>query len=524
MKLALPSLPAAELPLPWQPGALDHGMRPAAQKKSVQTGRRQQREAWLNLPEAAFHADPRSSTVLLEQVARHLESCMAKGIFPPGAKLPGERVLAHRFGVSRNTISAAHQLLETRGLIRCLPHRGAFVCRRELHSSSISWSEKISRHAHLLDEPVLELLARSRLAPPAYPLSAGTPYLPCFPAAEFRKAILRVLDEQPMDALRIAPTEGQPALRQAIAAFDRVETSRVMILAGAQEGIDLIARCLIEPGDYVVVDRPTFPGAIQALRSAGARLVQWEAGRWEPDELERLLIAHRPKLIFTMPTFHNPTGLTMRLEQREALLALAGRYGVPIIEDDVYSRSRLQGTEPKSLRELDQQNVVIYLSTFSKILAPGLRLGWLVAPTHMVKQLSLIKMRASLFTEGLQQLALATMLREGQVQAHLHRLRDAHRLQRDTALHALEQHFPATALQWTKPHGGLYLWCRARGHADLESALLRAEKLGVVVAPGRAFYAEHPDEDYFRICFTACERHALQESIRILAESLSARV
>jgi 2-aminoadipate transaminase len=150
-----------------------------------------------------------------------------------------------------------------------------------------------------------------------------------------------------------------------------------------------------------VIDRPTFPGAIQAFQAAGAQLVEWDTEEWSLEVLERLLIAHHPKLIFTMPTFHNPTARTMDEEQRTKLLELAARYRVPVIEDDVYSRTLLHGAVPPSLYRMDKHNVVIYLSTFSKVLAPGLRLGWIAAPPHMVKQLSLIKMRSSLFTEGL---------------------------------------------------------------------------------------------------------------------------
>ena len=475
----------------------------------------------------AFDATRGGGEILLQRVARHVQDCIAEGVFMPGGKLPGERSLAAQLGLSRNTISAAYQLLESRGLICRLPYRGAFVSRPAVHASSVAraagssvaWSEKISRHAHLMDEPVLELLARSRLPSPRYPLSAGTPSLACFPYEEFRDATMQVLRERPRAALGIAPTEGQASLRQAIAQFDGVEANRVLVLAGAQEGIDLIARCLIEPGDTAIVDRPTYPGAIQALRSAGARLLQWEAGKWSAEELERLLIAHRPKLIFTMPTYHNPTGYSMSPEQREDLLELAGRYGVPVIEDDVYARTRFSGATFKSLRELDRQNVVIYVSTFSKIFAPGLRLGWIVAPPHMIKQLSLMKMRATLFTGGLQQLVLASMLGDGAFYRHLERLRAEHLSLRDTAVQALRRNFPADELEWLPPEGGLYLWCRSRRVQDIEPALLRAEEAGVTVAPGRAFYADRPDDACFRICFTSCEAPQLREAIAALAQA-----
>jgi DNA-binding transcriptional MocR family regulator len=456
---------------------------------------------------------------LLAQVARHIEQQIALGRFAPGDRLPSERALAVQLGLSRNTITAAYLVLEKRGAIRRVHHRGAFVSPAGPSESSIEWSSKISRQAHLLDEPVLEMLAQSRLPNLRYRLSAGTPALSCFPLAPFRKAVNKVLANDALLAMAIAPTEGQPRLRRAIAALDGAEGSHILIVAGAQEGIDLLSRCLIEPGDRVIIDRPTFPGAIQALQAAGARLVEWDTAEWSADALERLLIAYRPKLIFTMPTYQNPTARTMGEEQRAQLLGLAARYQVPIIEDDVYSRTRLHGSVPPSLYRMDRHNVVIYLSTFSKVMAPGLRLGWIAAPPHMVKQLSLIKMRANLFTEGLSQLALAELLENGTFDEHLSRLRETHTALQRIAVNALRQNFSCDELDFSVPQGGLYIWCRWRRPVDMEAVLLRAQQTGASVAPGRAFFAGKPDDNCFRICFTASSERDLPEAIRLLAEA-----
>jgi DNA-binding transcriptional MocR family regulator len=456
---------------------------------------------------------------LLVQVARDIEQQIALGRLLAGDRLPGERALAAQLGLSRNTVSAAYRVLEERGVIRRVSQRGAFVCPAGPSENPIDWSRKISRQAHLLDEPVLEMLAQSRLPNVRYRLSAGTPSLSCFPLMAFRKAVNKVMTCDAQLALAIAPTEGQPRLRRAIAALDDVDSSRILVVAGAQEGIDLLARCLIEPGDRVIIDRPTYPGAIQALQAAGARLVEWDTAAWSAEVLERLLIAHQPKFIFTMPTFHNPTGRTMDEEQRTQLLGLAARYQVPVIEDDVYSRTRLQGSAPPALYRMDRHNVVIYLSTFSKVLAPGLRLGWIAAPPHMVKQLSLIKMRANLFTEGLLQLALAELLENGVFEEHLERLQATHLALQKIVVQALRQNFTSDDLEFSIPHGGLYIWCRWRRPIDMEAVLLLAQQKGASVAPGRAFFAQAPDARCFRICFTASSERDLPEAIRMLAEA-----
>jgi DNA-binding transcriptional MocR family regulator len=457
--------------------------------------------------------------LLLTQVARHIEEQIAGGRLTPGDRLPSERVLAAQLALSRNTITAAYLLLEKHGAIRRVAHRGAFVSPAGPQENPIDWSSRISRQAHLLDEPVLEMLAQSRLPNLRYRLSAGTPALSCFPLAPFRKAINKVLANDALLAMAIAPTEGQPRLRRAIAALEEAESSHILIVAGAQEGIDLLSRCLIEPGDHVIIDRPTFPGAIQALRAAGARLVEWDTAEWSSEVLERLLIAYHPKLIFTMPTYHNPSGRTMDEEQRAKLLDVAARYGVPIIEDDVYSRTRLSGAAPPSLYRMDRHNVVIYLSTFSKVLAPGLRLGWIAAPPHMVKQLSLIKMRANLFSEGLLQLVLAELLANGTFDEHMVNLRTTHAALLKIAVSGLRQNFPNDELDFFVPQGSLYIWCRWRRPVDMEAVLLRAQEKGASVAPGRAFFAGAADENCFRICFTASSERDLPEAIRLLAEA-----
>jgi DNA-binding transcriptional MocR family regulator len=469
--------------------------------------------------QAAPTAVTAKGELLLDQVARDLEQQIALGGLLPGDRLPGERTLASQLGISRNTVSAAYGLLEKRGVIRRVAQRGAFVSPASPGENAVEWSDKVSRQAHLLDEPVLELLARSRLPNLRYRLSAGTPALSSFPLNPFRKAINDVLKKDGVQALAIAPTEGQPRLRRAIAEMEGVESSHILIVAGAQEGIDLLARCLIEPGDRVIIDRPSFPGAIQAFQAAGARLLEWDTKEWSGEELERLLIAHRPKLIFTMPTFHNPTARTMDEEQRARLLGLAARYGVPIVEDDVYSKTRLQGSVPPSLYRMDKHNVVLYLSTFSKILAPGLRLGWIAAPPHMVKQLSLIKMRACLFTEGVLQLAMAELLENGVFVEHLERLRNAHVQLQKAAIEALRKNFSSEELEFFVPQGGLYIWCRWRRAIDMEAVLLDAQQKGVSVAPGKAFFAGPTDDNSFRICFTACSECDLPEGIHLLADA-----
>ena len=467
--------------------------------------------------------EPRPRTEgLVASVVRSVVAEMQKGTLQPMERLPSERDYAAKLYVSRNTVTAAYAVLEQQGAIRRLRGKGAFVCALPSEQESFSWSGKIASRANLLDEPVLEILARRCAEEMPFPLSAGTPSLEIFPQEAYVASENKVMRERLPSVLGVAPTEGQWRMREAVAEWNGVDPHHVMITAGAQEGIDLLARCLIEPGDYAIVDSPTYPGVIQSLRSAGARLLPWET-HWPLDHLEDLLLRFRPKLIFTIPTLQNPTGRVMPLETRLGLLELARRYRVPVLEDDVYARTYFGAqAPPESLYRLDTHSQVISISTFSKMLAPGLRVGWLVAPKYMVKQLSLIKMRTNLFTGGLTQLVMADLISSGEMDRHLVRLRQHHGELCAAIVEALTPAMQEGLLKARTPAGGLYLWCKAAVPVDADLLWSRLEEEGLSVAPGFAFEPASSERRSccFRICFTAAGRDAVLGGARVLTEVL----
>lgn len=466
------------------------------------------------LPEPQAHSEP----TLTGRIVQHVLRAAEQGQYKPAERLPSERELAEQLTVSRTTVTAAYAELEQRGLIRRIHGKGAYLCALPVATEAFSWSGKVSRFANALDEPVLELLARRCSGTIRHPFSAGTPSLDVFSEEQYTECLRLVLETSLRSALAVAPTEGQWALRTALGNWLEVAPEHIMITAGAQEGIDLVARCLIEPGDSVIVDSPSYPGTLQSFFSAGAWLQSWNAG-WSMAQLEELLLRYRPKLIFTMPTFHNPTGRVMTLKTRLALLELAERYRVPIVEDDVYSRTYF-GTHPMpdSLYKLDRSSQVISLSTFSKMLAPGLRIGWLSAPLYMVKQLALIKMRSNLFTGGLNQLVLARMIERGYLDAHLERLRQHHAFLCATAMEAIAPSIERGLVTCRAPGGGLYLWCRVLFPTDMDALLAALEAEGVSVAPGVAFEPDRKRQgsQSFRLCFTATSKENLVEGIHIV--------
>ena len=303
----------------------------------------------------------------------------------------------------------------------------------------------------------------------------------------------------------------------------RVKPEQVLIVSGSQQGLDLVARCLLDPGDAVIIDRPGYVGAIQNFRAARAKLVGWDVMRSDLGELEDLILRYRPKLIYTNPTFQNPTGRTLSLTERQELLALAARYRVPVLEDDPYRDTGLAATPPPALFQLDTSNTVISLGTFSKTLAPGLRLGWLLASEYVVHQLALIKERQILFSGGLEQLAVAELLENGTYDRHLSVLREEHMERRNVMKTALERHMPARSVVFTSPLGGLHLWCRLQNGVRSQQVLRLALSKGVALASGEVFYADSgAGRHEFRLCFTSVPTGKIEVGIERLAEAVKA--
>jgi DNA-binding transcriptional MocR family regulator len=354
-----------------------------------------------------------------------------------------------------------------------------------------------------------------------FSVAAGTPALDAFPTDAYRRSMDRALKRSAQLAWGHGPTEGLPALRDAIAHRFGGQPHNVLALAGAQQGLDLLARCLIDPGDTVVVDRPGYLGALHTFSAAGARLVGWDVMRHDLDELEDLVQRYRPKLIYTNPTFQNPTGWTMPAKLRRQLLSLATRLRVPIIEDDTYRELYLNAPPPPSLHSLDTQSVVIHLNTFSKMLAPGLRLGWLSAAPPIIEQLALLKQRSDPHMPNLNQLIVADMLADGTFDGHLVELRTEHRRRRDAMIAALERHGSAGKLQWTVPDGGLYLWCRLTGRQKASQVQAQARAEAIAFVRGEHFYVDQAGERELRICFSCIPPNRADDVARRLMRAIN---
>ena len=264
----------------------------------------------------------------------------------------------------------------------------------------------------------------------------------------------------------------------------------------------------------MVVEEPTFFCALQVFRATGAKVVPVpvDAHGMRVDILDSLLARYRPKLIYTLPTFQNPSGAIMSLDRRRQLLELAYRYQVPILEDDPYSELRLEGEALPSLKSLDRHGHVIYLSTFSKMLFPGLRIGWLAAARPVVRQFALAKQLTDIHSNNLAQWQIDGFLRRGLLESHLARTRDEYRHRRDVMLDCLDQLAPAS-LTWNRPKGGIYLWCGLPPGVASSRLMAAAARQKVAFVPGEAFHASGGGQDYIRLNFSLPSPERIQDGI-----------
>jgi DNA-binding transcriptional MocR family regulator len=364
-----------------------------------------------------------------------------------------------------------------------------------------------SRLAGVGSSPVRELLALvSR--PGVISFAGGLPAPELFDHEGLRAAFDRVVAGEPRRVLQYSPTEGDPHLRRLLAerrtrlGLPTGDTD-LLITSGSQQGLSLVATVLVEPGDTVLVEEPGYLAALQCFAIAGARVVAVPTDDHGilPDALADAVRRERPKLLYLVPTFQNPTGRTLPDDRRDAVARVAADEGLWIVEDDPYSELRYRGepVAPIAARP-EAADRTILLGSLSKIMAPGLRLGWLRAPESVRRQLVIAKQATDLHTSTVTQAAAAAYLAETDLDAHLDRLRAAYRPRRDAMLAALPATLPEGS-RWSEPEGGMFVWARLPDGTDTADLLRRALDHDVAFVPGAPFYAEHPDPATLRLSF-----------------------
>lgn len=479
--------------------------------------------------------DRASNVPIFAQIAAQLRTHILGGLLPEGFRLPPERRLAESLGVSRTTVLAAYRALKDQGLIDACVGRGTQVRGCTAHAAAadgrtvagLPWGQLLRGGGEAVADPLIRDLLALAERHDVISLSVGLPASDLLPVAAVRDALDRVMARSGALVLQHCPTEGHTPLRESLASWFvtrqiRCRPDEVIVLSGSQQGLDLLARQLLSPGDTVIVEEPSYLGALHVFRRCGVRLVAipMDSEGLRTDLLAEAVDRHRPQLIYTLPTFQNPSGAVMSLERRQELLTVAARAGVPVLEDDPYVELRYDGPRLPSLKALDRDGVVLHLGTFSKVLSPGLRLGYLVAPRPVIRALTLLKQGTDLHTASVGQWVLDLMLRENLVEPHLARIRPVYRERRDAMLAALEEHL-GDRLQWTRPDGGFYVWARSVRPLHPSALLAAAADEGVSVLPGETCFAQPPDAAYLRLAFSNPEPDRIRTGIARLAAALS---
>ncbi|MBA2347553.1 MAG: PLP-dependent aminotransferase family protein, partial [Solirubrobacterales bacterium] len=361
--------------------------------------------------------------------------------------------------------------------------------------------------------------------PEVISLAGGLPDTALFPSENLAKHLSVVAAESSARALQYAPTEGLAEVKEAIrqvlrAEGDDADPADILVTTGGQQVIDLVCKTLLDPGDVVLAEAPTYPGAVPAFAAYEADVVQVEmdADGMRIDLMEETLdrldaTGRTPKFIYTIPNFQNPAGVTMSLPRRRRLVEVARERELLILEDNPYGLLRFEGEPLPTLRSLDGGDFVISLGTFSKILSPGLRLGWSVAPGPVLAKMNIGKAASDLNSSALTQLFVATFFRDGDWRGYVAEQNAVYRARRDVMFEALEKFLPPTAT-WTRPDGGLFVWVTLPEGLDTTDLLAKALSHNVAFVPGRAAYLDGRGGNAMRLNFSGVSEDAIREGVR----------
>jgi len=399
------------------------------------------------------------------------------------------------------------------------------------------WTERFAQRTQRMRSSAVRELLKLTDQPDLISFAGGLPAPDVFPVDRFQESTCRLLKEHGTKALQYSTTEGYRPLREMIARHSSrygivIEPENVLITSGSQQALDLIGKVFINPGDHLVVERPTYLGALQAWNAYQAEYINvpMDQDGMRPEELDTAL-RMGPKFIYALPNFQNPSGVTLSLERRHEVIRLADHYGVPIIEDDPYGQLRYEGDHVPSLVALDAQarshngapytGNIIYLSTFSKTLAPGLRLAWIVAPAEVIQKLVQAKQGADLHTSTFAQMLAFDVARGGFLDQHVKVIRAVYGARRDAMLKALDRYFPPE-VTWTKPQGGLFLWATFPEDIDAAEVLKAALKEKVAFVPGTSFFADGTGRNTARLNFSYCDEKEIEDGIYRLSVALKA--
>lgn len=362
--------------------------------------------------------------------------------------------------------------------------------------------------------------------------AGGLPAPELFPVKEMKAAVDKVFDQHGREAMQYGAAKGVTALRKRILqhVHDKegvnAELDNVLVTTGSEQALDLVGKAFVDPGDTVLVEQPTYLCALDVFKSYGAKFagVAMDEDGMRMDALEEALKAHpNTKLVYTVPNFQNPTGRTMTAERRQKLAELAAKYDVYVLEDNPYGEIRFAGQHVPAVKSFDKEDHVLYMSTFSKTLAPGFRIGWVVANKRVVDKLTVLKQSADLHTDNLVQYAVAQFFEDNDVDAHVKEISDLYGKRKALMTDGIKRYFPQ-GVKYTDPEGGMFLWVEVPGVDDTVELFKECLKHNVAFVPGDPFFAGKPQPGAFRLNYSNAPEEQIKKGMKQLGEALQEAV
>jgi len=476
--------------------------------------------------------DRQSATPIYLQIETWLRQNITSGSLPPETRLPATRQLADELGVSRITVKNAYAKLEGDGLLVTREGSGTYVAPPLTapalveNDTGMIWPLWQMEAAGESDPPEEISQPRTRRLDPVSFTGVGDPRQ--FPIKDFYKAMQDVMRQDGVAALEYGSFDGgyaplRTTITQVLASQGiQARPERVLVTSGSQQALALVCNLLLKPGDVVLVEAPTYNLALELFRALGLKIiaVPLDENGLRIDLLEPLLQQHHPRLIYTIPNFQNPSGICISTTRRRQLVTLAERYNVPILEDDFVGDLRYEGRSQPAIKALDPGGRVIYIGTFSKMLMPGLRVGYLLADGPIFRRLVRYKRVNDLTTSTLIQRTLDVYVTVGRYQAHLRRSCRLYRQRRDAMLTAIRRFLPAE-VTFTVPQGGLFIWLKLPAGLSSRQLLTLALEEGVEFAPGTRFFPSPAEgEPFLRLNFATRTPDEIETGIRRLAQAL----
>ncbi|GGH84272.1 DNA-binding transcriptional MocR family regulator [Pullulanibacillus pueri] len=434
---------------------------------------------------------------MYKQIAEYIENGIGDGTFPLDKPLPSERNLAHLYGVNRSTIVSAYAELEARGVVERKKGSGTIISRDiwGLAKKRIpSWNKYIEAGTFLPNLPVMQRIRKETEESQLINLASGELSADLFPDDFIRKTLLT---KEFKGHLGYDHPQGHSDLRQTLVKhvkdFRNIITKpeSILMTSGAQQAIHLVIECLLKPGDAVVIENPSYNYSLPIFKTAGLKVYSLEVGEKgiRPQDLIELHKKHQIKMLFLNPIFQNPTGTLLPYSQRKEILNISSQYGIPVIEDDPYSLLPFTEDRVSTLKSMDMNGNVLYISSLSKIAAPGLRIGWIIGPPSVIERLADAKQQFDFGHSALSQWIGNQFLSSPYFEEHLEHLKVALKRRRDTMIRCLNEHFH-DQIEFYSPLGGIHMWCRFKEDIDENRLLEQAIAEGMIFAPGSTLGTE----------------------------------